>query len=381
MMYDSKGHSCVVLSMSRYAGTCVGTLTTVGRKITGIVVSGMTGLGHLICWPVRTSETIAVEPEAKHSLERSRKELYIQSESLSSTRNAQTKHSLPISVEEITEDKVGEKGKSTTATVLMEPGEQATTITKERFSPPAPRVKTQSVAAVTNKQIQAADFDNETERIIFTKALSDIKNQDGNVRADAVKTIAGIRHELSVQALSAHMACEQSAQVRQECIKALATLEMKEALPTVENALTDEAGSVRLAAVWCLYRLSGAESAPALIRMLSDEDEEVRRRAATCIGWLGRKELAIELLPLLNDNSISVRRATAEAMGNLHNNQVVSSLIERLQDPDKPTRKTVLGAIEAITDKKMSKSFPKNQRDMQRLAVRWQEWWKEELLK
>jgi len=234
--------------------------------------------------------------------------------------------------------------------------------------------------AVTNEEIQAAVFPNATDKIIFLRAISDIGNHDATVRVDAAKTIAGIHHELSIKALAAQMACESSAQVRRECIKALATLEMTEALPAIERALTDEAGLVRLAAVWGLYQLAGAESAPALIRMLADNDEEVRRRAATCIGWLGKEHLAVELLPLLDDNSISVRRAAVEAMSNLRSRQVVSSLIERLNDPVESIRKVVLSAIETITGKKMSKSFPKGQKEFERLNARWQQWRKEQLL-
>ncbi|MHC4544192.1 MAG: HEAT repeat domain-containing protein [Planctomycetota bacterium] len=228
--------------------------------------------------------------------------------------------------------------------------------------------------------VKAAVFSNATDNIIFTRALSDIASQDATVRADAAETMACVRHEFSVKALVAQMACESSAQVRQECIKSLGTLDMKEALPTVERALADGAGSVRLAAVWGLYHLAGTKSAPALIRMFTDKNEEVRRRAATCIGWLGQEELAVELLPLLNDNSVSVRRAAVEAMGNLRSRQVVSSLIEQLNNPAESIRKVVFIALEKITGKKMSKSLPKDEEGFEHLIARWQEWWKEEIL-
>ena len=127
------------------------------------------------------------------------------------------------------------------------------------------------------------------------------------------------------------MASEPSAQVRQEYIKALTTLQMTEGLGAVEQALSDRAALVRLAAVWGLYRLAGAESGPALVRMFSDENKEVRRRAATCIGWLGQDELAVESLPLLDDSSVSVRLAVVEAMGNLRCRQGVTALIEHLK--------------------------------------------------
>jgi hypothetical protein len=142
-------------------------------------------------------------------------------------------------------------------------------------------------AAVTAEDVQAADFKNGVEKILFSRALSDFASQDATRRADAAAEIAGIHHELSHRLLISHMADEPSARVRQECIKTLSALGSKEGLSTIEQALADEAASVRLAAVWGMYRLAGKESIPALTRMLSDKDASVRRRAATCIGWLG----------------------------------------------------------------------------------------------
>ncbi len=240
--------------------------------------------------------------------------------------------------------------------------------------------KAPSPLEVTLKEAHEAVFPNIADRVIFTRALSDIASQDPGVRADATRVIAGIRHELSVKTLIARMVREPSSQVRQECVKALTTLEMKEGLGAVKRALTDEAASVRLAAVWAIYHLGGAESAPELAHMFSDEDEEIRRRAATCAGWLGQEKLAVKLLPLLADSRVSVRRAAIEAMANLRSRQVVSTLIEHLNDPEKMIRKAIIDALRAITGKKMNGPFPTDEKSLQRLMVRWHEWWKEEIL-
>jgi len=231
---------------------------------------------------------------------------------------------------------------------------------------------------VTPEEANSAVFVKPEEKIIFTRATSDLANTEVAVRIDAVNAIASIRHELSLKAIVAHMADEPCARVRQECIKALTTLEMKEAVPTLENALTDRDAFVRLAAVRSLYHLAGQQSAPVLTHMFSDESEDVRRRAASCIGWLGKKELAVELLPLLADSSVLVRRAAVEAMGNLRSRKVVQSLIERLNDPDESIRKAVLSSLKTITGKKMNEPFPKNQKSLNRLIARWNEWWKEQ---
>ena len=227
--------------------------------------------------------------------------------------------------------------------------------------------------------VNLSGFPSEAERIIFTKALSDIVSRDVAMRVDAAKTMAGIRHPLSVRTLACQMTREPSPQVRQECIRSLAKLGMKKGLPVIAHALTDSAASVRLAAVWGLYRLAEEDSSAVLLSMLSDEAEEVRRRAATCIGWLGKAELAVKLLPLLDDSSPSVRRAAAGAMGNLRSRQVVWSLIEHLNDPDKATGKAILNALQAITGLKMSQSFPRDKKSLQGVTARWREWWNEEL--
>jgi len=217
------------------------------------------------------------------------------------------------------------------------------------------KVKVTEPVNVTAEDVQAADFKNGTERIIFTRALSDFSSADTAARVDAARAIGGIAHDLSAKVLIAHAADEPSAVVRQECIKALTTLERKEGLSAVESALTDEAASVRLAAVWGIYRLTGVKSVPALTKVLSDRDEGVKRRAVTCIGWLSGQ---------------------IETIGHSQLRRVISALIECLNDPAESIRKATLDALQAVTGKKMltSRTSP------ERLIEQWRNWWKTELL-
>jgi chromosome segregation ATPase len=207
---------------------------------------------------------------------------------------------------------------------------------------------------VTAEDVQAADFKNGAERILFSKAVSDLASQDATIRASAAAAIAGIQHELSAKLLIFHIADEKSPRVRQECIKALAALESRNGLGVIKQALDDEAASVRLAAVWGLFRLTGTESIPLLIRMLSDEDASVRRRAVTCIGWLGGQIRRI-------DNHIS--------------NQAISALIPCLND-DPIVTDAALDALQTVTGKKISTSRTSPERSI----AQWQKWWKAELL-
>ena len=99
--------------------------------------------------------------------------------------------------------------------------------------------------AVTVEQVQMAVFDKVTDKVLLAKAVSDIASSEAVVRAEAVKTMAGIDHELSIKALIAQARSDTYAQVRQECIKSLTALNMPDGIPAIEKALTDDIASVR----------------------------------------------------------------------------------------------------------------------------------------
>ncbi|NQT02138.1 MAG: HEAT repeat domain-containing protein [Planctomycetes bacterium] len=228
-------------------------------------------------------------------------------------------------------------------------------IEAEEIGPePMHEVEVAELLEVTAEDVQAADFKNEDDKILFTKAFSDFASPEAASRANAAGIIASIRHELSLRLLVTHMPDEPSAMVRQKCIQALSALEMKEGIGAVECALADEAASVRLAAVWGLYRLAGTESIPALVPMLSDGDVSVRRRAITCIGWLGEQ--------------------IAKA-GNHHRQQAISALIKCLNDPAESIGNAALDTLQTITGKKM----PASRTSPERLIEQWQKWWQAEL--
>jgi hypothetical protein len=251
---------------------------------------------------------------------------------------------------------------STKAIAAKDDGQGNVKIKKQQSQPLINEAEASNPTDVTAEQVQATVFPNTTDRIIFTKALSDIASQDTATRIDATRAMAGVRHNLSVKALTAQIEREPSAQVRQQCIKALTSLEMKEGLNAVKHSLTDPEASVRLAAVWALYCLAGEDSATALTSMFSDDDEEVRRRAVTCIGWLGQKQ------------------PTVKTMNYLRSRQVVSALIERLNDPAESIRHAALDALEATTGRKMGELSAANRNSHQCLIEQWRKWWKDELL-
>jgi len=407
----------IVQAASEQAGAFLGTSVAIGKKIAGLgaksaaAMSGLLGLSAKQSAPAAsTPETIAetvrknalrrlvtaMEADlaaARQKAEKTQSELASQLQALekekqtliSDLEKAKHKADTIKAQEEMIEKEstiekhtVQEQIKS--AVLPPEPDKVKRKVKEPEQRPRVTETKKPAPIPVTPEKVESAVFPDAAKKIIFKQAISDMANRDAAVRVDAAKTLAGIRHELSVRVLAAQMANEPSSQVRQECVKALTKLEMQEGLPAIKLALTDEVAAVRLAAVWGLYHLTGAESFESLTRMFLDKDEEVRRRAATCIGWLGQNEFAVTLLPLVADKSVSVRQAAIEAMGNLHSRQVVSALIECLNDPEESIRKAALRAIEKITGKKMGRPSLIDEKSYQRLMARWREWWKQELL-
>ena len=230
---------------------------------------------------------------------------------------------------------------------------------------------------VTPEEVQAATFAGAAERVVFRRALSDMKRQVEATRLEAAKTMGGIRHELSARALAACFSRESSARVREECVNALTRLGMQEGLPTVEGALADPVALVRLAAVRGTYRLAGPGCAAALIPMLCDGSEDVRRRAATCIGWLGEKSYARELVQLLADTSASVRSAVLDALGNLGSQRVVPEIIGLLNDPTESVRRKASDVLRAITGERKTLTVPGDEGSRRRLIARWRAWWEQ----
>lgn len=235
-------------------------------------------------------------------------------------------------------------------------------IEKEKL-PPFPAEQKQAVADLREDEVEAVTFPKATDKTVFTKALSDMTNQDAALRADAAKVLAGIRHGLSVKVLVNQLGREHSAKVRLECVRSLAALRMNEGITAVETAITDPAAQVRLVAIWSLYQLAGAKSVPALMRTLSDGDEEVRRRAVTCLEWLARDQKTVGMI------------------GTTDSRLVVSALIRCLEDTEKSVRTAALSALEVVTGKKMAKPSATDDKDShQNIIAQWKKWWRRELL-
>ena len=404
--------SGIIAAASRHTGGMVGTTVVTGKKVAGF---GAKAVWTLLRWPAKASpESAELKPDKCEAVARLQSELTTVRRELSATcayaektqyqlgsklakleaeretlqadlDKAQSeanemltqKEELKKQAESLTvqfESVQHESGKLASVRAAQENAPVGRTT--ELYSGPATSDQP-GVSRVTQQQINSAVFRKPADKIIFAKAFSDIASRNTAVRASTARAIGRIEHELSVKVLAELILREPSSQVRQECVKALTSLNMKEGIPAVKRALTDFDASVRLAALWGMYRLAGPNCADAMVDMFSDTDQGVRRRAVTCVGWLGKQDLAVKMVPLLTDASVAVRICAVETMAKLRSPQVVRALIGCLGDPEQSFSKAVMAAIETITGKKMASQYPTDEKLLQRMIARWYEWWKD----
>jgi len=109
------------------------------------------------------------------------------------------------------------------------------------------KAKAHSSPNITLKDVRVAVFPNEADRIIFKIALSDVASHDVSVRADGIRTMAGIRHELSVKAIIAQMAREPSPNWHKFCGHAFS-------FRAIETVYSKTIEGKKLAADSCLWQ-------------------------------------------------------------------------------------------------------------------------------
>ena len=104
----------------------------------------------------------------------------------------------------------------------------------------------------------------------------------------------------------------------------------------------------RIAAVKALVSLQARNAVPALLPMLQDQDVHIRHTAAWALGELGDHGNAAELITLLEDRELEVRKAAIKALAQLGERQAVTPLIKLLGDGDSDIRNAAAKALAAL---------------------------------
>ena len=120
--------------------------------------------------------------------------------------------------------------------------------------------------------------------------------------------------------------------VRQAAIDALAGLARESLLPSLEVALRDGADAGLRNAAMEIYVRLGAVAGPPLLVLLTDADEEVRLFAAVMLGAIKEPNAVPALIEALSDRDVNVRHAAAASLGQIGSPRAVPRLMEALRE-------------------------------------------------
>jgi HEAT repeat protein len=143
--------------------------------------------------------------------------------------------------------------------------------------------------------------------------LDKLKNGDAQVRRQVLHTIQTLK-AYHGDALSALVTMLEDDEGRDMAVEAFATIGT-EAVPTLRDALRDEAAAVREAAAWALGLIGGTSAVPDLMATVNDREARVRLAAVQALGGIADPQAADVLKQATNDPDETVR---ADAQAALH---------------------------------------------------------------
>ncbi len=133
--------------------------------------------------------------------------------------------------------------------------------------------------------------------------------------------------------------------VRSVAATALGEIGDPRPIPDLVRALGDQNTAVRRAAVGALLRTGDESVTTPILGRLDDEDPEVRIDAAQALGQLGDPRAVVSLVGRARDESADVRQAVYAALGSLGDARAVSALVQALRDDAQPAQLTAIGAL------------------------------------
>jgi HEAT repeat protein len=210
---------------------------------------------------------------------------------------------------------------------------------------------------------------------MLEQLLQQLKDEDSYVREQAVKALAQIKDERSVEPLVAALKDTDST-VRDYAVLALKMI----GGPAVEflvEALKDKRTEVRIAAaetlegIWDMHRYNVRPPAMPLKNLvvaLKDEDRGVRQSVEYTLEtinphWMkteGAKEAIPALVEALKDENPRVRAHTADALGLIKDVSALEPLVTALIDRESLVRATAKRALKEIDARWMHSEVVKN---------------------
>jgi HEAT repeat protein len=152
--------------------------------------------------------------------------------------------------------------------------------------------------------------------------MARLSAQDANERAAAADELGrrGYRFRDQIaSALRPMLLKDPDANVRAAAGRALGRLGVREAIPELTRALTDESPAVRAVAAAALWRLPDAQAVPVLVERTHDPDAKVREWSTLALGASKDPRALPPLVAALRDTERSVRLAALRALGSSNN--------------------------------------------------------------
>ncbi|MEZ4698955.1 MAG: M56 family metallopeptidase [Rhodothermales bacterium] len=197
------------------------------------------------------------------------------------------------------------------------------------------------------------DTTDEDRRVARQKAIkalrSALKDENVDIRRDAVVALAQIGGDDMVDAFSEVVRNDPSVEVRRQAVLALSRIEGDAANAGLTAALSDADRDVRRQALMGLSNRNVAGSVSVFRKALQDDDAIIRETAVRALGMRPGKE-AVEVLSevLVNDRSRDVRIAAARSLGAMRDIRAVDALSDAMEDEDVEVRRVAAQALSQL---------------------------------
>jgi len=154
-------------------------------------------------------------------------------------------------------------------------------------------------------------------------------------------------------------------------------LNVREAIPDIISALSDDSSSVRLSAVNALNEMRAKEAVPYIIPLLRNKKENpsVRFRSAVALGNLNATEAVEVLIDALDDEAEEVRWGAAMAFKRIKTPKAIPALIEAVTDTSQKVSMEVIRALYYQTGKRLSSDYLSSAEEKKRAQKKWLNWW------
>ncbi len=138
--------------------------------------------------------------------------------------------------------------------------------------------------------------------------------------------------------------------VQVRAIAAIPQSHLPDAIPLLQNLLTEDNSDLRRVAVQVLGKLRSETSLPQLAKRLNDENHWIRWDAIDAIAWQNEPWVAEAITPMLFDKDARVRRRACEVFAMGLAPLPIDDLIVNLTDPDQWVRFWAIEALRSAGD-------------------------------